>query len=621
MKTSLVCLSLSLLLVTQKAYAHGNHGGGGISSEDDLAAGNHIHLPVRIEATGELIFGYESPFGETQGHEGEVGGHEDHGHEEHGQEDHEHEDHDSDEAAHDHSHSFHIAPTLIIGGEKIDKIVSKDALEDATVGVGQVSTAKNGKGFIHIKSTKLLLGLGVEIHKHLNIGALGGGLGLVYAKNQSCYSEIHLNSLAEKGRSLKLPGSYAEFSKWRNEEKISYISSGSIIFTMGAGIHPVIHGGVIASASGTWLVKLQKIDQDFLNVSVSSVKAYSFGAEVDSVVVSLSAERLKSAEKGLNFNLNMKSPKAISALKQIYNGDLRTVQKLAQDKDMVFGLEKSEGVSEGNGRSLNFNLPFFFGLGTSKYSMDSYQVNLKNNDQERGIAYTSIITKEQTSKGILSNHKKEVEQFSTTYVDEAHEDHRDTYFAANFKWHYEKDEVKANVLKSKLEELSLQVGLDKLNDLGLPLRELGHFRISFDISFTESDIFSILTTLTNTKEVAVLKKVSATNIDKFISIHSYQEICPELNHKKVIGDKKSVCARSLKSKTASLIEKLVKLSNAVTSDVKKKKIKTAVAGFSEMGNLMVKNQFVFKELIQNLLDLEISLSVEGEKITKQKMIL
>jgi hypothetical protein len=65
--------------------------------------------------------------------------------------------------------------------------------------------------------------------------------------------------------------------------------------------------------------------------------------------------------------------------------------------------------------------------------------------------------------------------------------------------------------------------------------------------------------------------------------HSFH-IAPTL----VIGNKESICARGLKSKTAILIEKLVKLSNSVTSDVKKQKIKTAVAGFSEMGNLMVK---------------------------------
>ena len=597
-----------VLLVTNKAFGHGNHGGGtDVSIEGDLASGNHIHLPVRVEATGEVVFGYEWPFSEHE-HEHE------HEHDEH-----EHDEHDAEEESGEHS--FHIAPTAIIGGDYIDRIISKDSLPGPTVGMGEVFNSKNENGFVHIKSSKLLLGLGIEIHKHLNVGAFGGGLGLVYAKNHASYSEVHLKTLQEKGREIKLPGNFNEFSAWRNEEKISYVTSGSIIFNAGVGLDPIVHGGVIASASGTWLVKLKKIDQDHLNVSVASIKAYSFGVEVDSVIVSLSREKLKSAEKSLNFNINMKSPKVVDALKQIYKGDFRAIQKLAADEEFVTETVSSQGVSKGTGGSVNLNFPFLFGVGTSKYLIDSYQTSLKNKSEQEGLAYSSIISRDETTKGILSNHKKEIDQFATTFIDEQHDDHRDKYYAANFKWHYEKDEVKVNVVKSKLAQLALQTGIEKLKELKFTQDNLGHFRISFDVSFTESDMFSVLNLLSDDKDLSALRNSAWKNVDSYLKENSYQDLCPRLNDRNSFGDKKAICAEELKSKTDLLLDKLNKLAKRTVGDIKNKNPQSAVTGFSEIGTLMVRNQFVFKELIQGLLDTEISLSVEGEKVIKQKMIL
>jgi hypothetical protein len=599
----LILIVTTLLIFNTKAFAHGEGGGISVSIEGDLASGNHLHLPVRIESSGEILFGYEWPFSSGDEHEHEEG-------------------HDEGaESKSGNSNEFHIAPSILFGGDIINRIISRDVLTDMTVGVGTVTEAKNGKGFIHIKNSKLLFGLGIEIDRHLTVGAFGAGLGLAYTKNHTSYSEVQLNTLQERGREIVLPGNFQDFAKWRVNEKLAYATSGSIIFNLGIGIDPIIHGGAIASASGMWVVRLKKIDQNQLNVSISSSKSYSYGIEVDGVIFGLSTEKLKSAEKGLNFNINMNSPEVANALKRIYKGDFRAIQKLSENEDLVKSFKSSESISKGRGRTALLNIAYLFGVGSSKYFIDSFQTTL-GHDQDEGFAYTSIITKEKFTRGILSQHKKEVDQFATTYVDEVDEHGREQFFSANFKWHYEKDEVRAAVVMSKLKELSLEVGIEKLNALKINNRRLGHFRISFDASFSESDIVGILNLLSQDKKFATLKKNATKNIENYLNKNSYEDLCPSLSDSEDDeDDKKSLCFSELEQQTSGLLAKMNKLSKLVVGNIVSKKHEVAVSNFSQIGSMMVKNQFIFKELVRGLPDVEISLSVEGEKVAKQKMLL
>ena len=280
MKKMLVVLSL--ILINNFAFGHGTHGGGKVSIEDDLASGIHLHLPVRIEPSGEILFGYENPFSESTGHaDHEESDTEDQGSEEH-----------TDES---NNHSkFHIAPVLVFGGDYINRLISKDETKENSNLSAQKSDGTSG--YLLVKNSKLVLGAGLELGRHLSIEPFGVGVGLVYSKNQSSYSEIHINNKSELNRILKLPGSFKDFSQWRKNEKLSFNSNGSIIFNFGFGIDPIIHGGVIASASGTWALKLQKKDDQTLLVSIASIETKSIGIEVDGTFMSLTSEKLKAAE-------------------------------------------------------------------------------------------------------------------------------------------------------------------------------------------------------------------------------------------------------------------------------------------------------------------------------------
>lgn len=593
---------LSLLLIQNTAFGHGSHGGGKISIEDDLASGIHLHLPVRIEPSGEILFGYENPFQKDESvEEGEHS-------------DHDSEDHSEEAESHNHS-KYHIAPVLVFGGDQISRLISKEEAPENKKFEAQKCDGKTG--YILVKNSKLILGAGVELGQHFELAPFGAGLGLVYTKNQTTYSEIHLLDRKEKDRTLKLPGSFQDFSEWRKNEKLSYNSSGSIIFNIGVGIDPVIHGGVIAAASGTWAVKLQKQDEETLQVSVTSVKAVSFGIEVDGTLVGAATEKLKAVEKGLSFSLNMRSPQAVAALKKFYQGDLRSIQKLVSDSTLAKNVITNEGELNGTGQSLSFNLPYLFGAGVSKYKVQSFQSSKSENLDEQVL--TSIVSKEENTKGILSNHKKEIEQFSTTFINELHDDHRDLFYAANYKWHYEKDEVKAATVKKKLKDLSIQTGFEELNELNLPQSDLGHFRISLDISFTEYDIFELINFIKADK--GQLKNTLDKSIEKTITAGNALDFCPNMQNTETSILNYAQCIEETKFKTASLLKKVKALAEKAEVFVKTKKNKEATKEISQLGFLMARNQFLLKETMANLFDAKITLSIEGENVKRHNFSL
>lgn len=603
MKKMLVVLSL--ILINNVAFGHGTHGGGKISIEDDLASGIHLHLPVRIEPSGEILFGYENPFSESNEH----AEHEESDTEDHESEGHESEEHEAEEST-NHS-KFHIAPVLVFGGDYVNRLISKDETKENNNLSAQKSDGTSG--YLLVKNSKLVLGAGLELGRHLALEPFGVGMGLVYSKNQTSYSEIHINNKSESNRSLKLPGSFKEFSHWRKNEKLSFNSNGSIIFNFGFGIDPIIHGGVIASASGTWALKLQKKDDETLHVSIASIETKSIGIEVDGTFMSLAAEKLKAAEKGMSFNLNMNSPLAIDALKSFYKGDLRTIQKLTQDTSLATNVINSSGELKGAGQSLSFNLPFIFGSGISKYKMQSFSLAKGNNFDEKVL--TSIVSKEKNTKGIFSNHKKEIDQFSTTFINELHGDHRDLFYAANYKWHYEKDEVKARVVKSKLRELFIQTGFRELNKLNFQDSDLGHFRISFDISFTEYDLFELINFLKSDNRGLVNKLEKA--IQGTISDDNITEFCPSARNDQNSFYDKTRCVETIKTKSAALLQKLQNLAQKAAVSIKSSKHQEATKDMSQLGSLLVTNQFLLKEALANLFDVKISLSIEGEKVKRQ----
>lgn len=580
------------LLMSHSAFSHGGGGSSEISIENDLASGIHLHLPVRIESTGEVVFGFEKPAGES-----------------HQQEEHEGEHNEEEHAA---EAAFHIAPSIVLGADAISRIISKDSLEEKT-SAASIKKSDGRSGFIHVKNTRLIIGAGLDLETHLNVPPFGAGLGLVYTKNQNVYSETHIRDLSEKKRTLKLPSGLADFREWRTDEKLIYLSAGSVIFNAGIGIDPIVHGGVIASATGTWIVKLQKMDDLTLNASVTSIKATSFGVEVEGVVVGVGAEKIKAVEKGLNFLVDLSSPEASAALREFYKGDFRSLQKLAERNTSVRLNSHSTGLTTGSGTNATFNLPFLFGAGVSKYKLQSFQHD-QGEDEEH--IYTGIVSREESTKGVWSNHKKEVEQFSTTLVEE--KDSGETFYAANYKWHYEKDEVKAEVVRKKLQELAGKTGLVQLSSLKTEENNLGHFRISFDISLTEHDIFESINLLKNALRLKTLKLSIEKKIESAVTIGTVSTYCPALPHSdEILESPVTRCVAEMKSKTTLQLKKLSQLARETAKFIVSKNYKASTNTYSQLGAILVKNPFLLPEVLPVMEDADLSFSVAGEKVFQQ----
>lgn len=618
-----LCMLILSLFYSFNMLAHGGHGGSSkITIEDELAQGAHLHLPIRIEPSGEILFGYEWPWSngddvdsahiENGEHENDL----DHDHENEG---HASEELDESNKEHDHEHKFHIAPSLIIGGDYINRVISLDKKTEELNSFNGLIKADSSKGFVHIKRTQLLTGVGLVLDKHLSVAPFGTGLGLSYLKHHTAYSQTILKNLNEKERVLKIPGDIHEFRKWRNDERLSYVSQGTLVFTAGVGIDPLIHGGVIAATSGAWLVKLYKIDDEHLGLSLNSIKINSFGVEVDGSIMTLSSERFKSFEKGMSFKFNLKSKSAIDALKKVINGDLRTAEELSQLKIGVTKLNKDDGFSLGVAKSANVNIPFLIGFGFSNSKVESFNSGFDYVENSDSKVVTSIVSKEESSRGILSNHKKELMLFATTHTDESHDDHRDQYYTASFKWHYEKDDVKARTINNKVQELYLKTGIEELKKLefrNLGEDKLGYFRVSFDVSLTESDLFNLIRLFSNENISTIEKKVNFF-ISKEVELSNLLIYCPEYVNQEVFHDNVSECRNKILRNSVNHFLKLKEKSKNILKINKNTSKTLAVSQISELGFALFRSPFIFKAIRNELFDSEFVLNIEGEKVQGQ----
>lgn len=602
MTKSIITLFLSLTfytILTSQAFSHGNHGGNGETSiEGELASGSHIHLPVKIESSGEIVFGYEALSASS-----------------------EHEDGHEDEEVH-HENSFHIAPTIVIGGDKIKRF---SAFNDIIVHKSKIlQRASTNTSYLKIKNSKLLWGFGAELHKHIKLKTLGIGIGLNYLKNHSAYYELIIESKHEE-RSIKVPTNLQEFNHWKIGEKIVFSTNGSIVLTAGTGIDPIIHGGLILSAGGNWQFKLQKISHAKLSVQVTSSRTKSFGAEVDGSFVVLSIEKFKTFENALQFELDINHPESFKALNEAYNGNFKKLQTITKKFPDTAQVNISSGKSNSKGISLALSIPFLYGTSLSQYTGQTYSQSYLQRGQIASDAnhfYSTIITRETNSKGVLSKHKKDLFQFSTTFVDENHDGHRDQYYAANFKWHYETDNTNSESIKTKLLNLENQLGILELSDLIFPEKELGHLKISFDFSLSELDLFNMINLLASKEFYLKNKLTISQSINEYLinEIH-FSKSCEATtyNNAKFITyeERFEYCKQNLISETFNEIKSLQVMASKATVAIKGKMPSNATMLIAKIGNTIFHNRFILEQVSPVLFNAESRFSIQGEIVKKQ----
>jgi hypothetical protein len=414
---------------------------------------------------------------------------------------------------------------------------------------------------------------------------------------------------------LVAPTTLSELEQWAVGDRLVIGATGGVIFHTFAGIEPIAHLGPIASVQGSWRVHLQKINENELAVSVTKSKLTSYGIELDGTFVSSSLEKFKENENTLAMKLDLSAVSGEVALNRIYRGDFRYAQQLIANKIIgAKGVRQSKGLTQGKSRSLSFNFPFLFGANSGKAHVDTWsdETNLETDDPATIVM--SVISKEKSTRGIISNHKKELSNFYATYINEKHGDHWDTVLAGSYKWLYEKDDVKADTLKSKLKKLAHQTGIYQLENVSFPEKNLGYFRAEFDISLSRLDVLRSMRTENSRGIYVAAQERSLALVEQTILQKDHKEFCPLL-------EKASECVSKFRREVIQAFRELSQLGLDMGIAYRSKDWKGLTLSLATWGGLFTSNQFIMQALLPDLGGAQSKLKVIGEKVAAKSMLL
>jgi len=608
-------LPILLLFFPLMAFSHGNHGSGSISNEDIFASPWHLHLPVEIGLDGSTHYGYGGHNHSEEEHHDDHDDHDEDHHDEDGHEDHD-DDHDDDHED-EHESKWSIHPSLIFGGDKISRVM---ALDKVLVGSrnGEVQRTNGSKGFIVIKNTKITAGLGLDLDYHLPTSGLFG-IGISAVKGSNKYSERFIQNLEDKKnlKPLKAPKTLEDLKSWTTGDRLVFGATGGFTLMSHFGMEPFFHAGPLYHAGGSWLVKVKKLNDTKIELRIIKNKVEALAIEADGIFVSAEVEKFDGQDKFMSFIFDLSNLNAEIALEKLYKGDLKYAQMLmTQENTGVTRQTKGSSLSSGKSKIVKFSLPFFFGASKAKAKLSSYgnEEDLERNSKTK--VYTSVVSVETTTRGILSRHKMAIKNFYANFADEWHVDHQHVSFGGAFKWMYEKDKVRAKTVMNKLEKLQKITGMYKSLDLKLPKEKLGYFRVEFDTNISNKDTLKIMG-LPENKQASVQEffataKTNSHNliVDYFMT-RNPKELCPILSTKK--------CMKKMKRKSVEALNELSQLSLRMKKLFQEKKYKEWTKVYAKWGSQLISNQFVFKSVLSELKKTKYSISIKGEKVATQTL--
>jgi hypothetical protein len=623
-----------LLLLPTLVFAHGNHGNGGISIEDMFASPWHLHLPVEIGLDGSVHYGYNFPWSDGHDHgDHDDDGHDD-GHHDGGHDDGHHDGEDDDDGHHDgdedgdhddeeheegHGSNWTIHPSIIFAGDKISRVLALDELLIAGRS-GNVEPTNNSKGFLVINNTKITGGLGIDLDYHLPINGGLVGIGISKVKGSKKYTEQYVSSLEEKKnlKSLKAPKTLKDLNSWTIGDRLVFGVTGGFTLMAHFGIEPLVHAGPLYHVGGSWMIKLKKLDEKKMELRIVKNDIKAFAIEADGVLISAELEKFNGQDKFMSFIFDLSNPNAEIALAKLYKGDIKYAQKLMlQENTGVERQTKGSSLSSGSTKLVKFSLPFLFGASKAKSKLSSYGNEDDLIRDSKTKVYSSVVSVEKTTKGILSNHKMAVKNFYANFADEWHVDHQHVSFGGTFKWMYEKDRVYANTVKNKLKKLQKITGMYKALDLKLPEKELGYFRVEFDTNISDKDTLRLMGLpegkVDTTKTLFNIAKVNSNDlITEHFDKRGTRGLCAnELS--------RSECLADVKSKTQKALIVLEQKADQMRKLFKEKEYKEWTQAYAVWGSQLISNQFVFKSVLKQLKTTKFTVSIKGEKVATQKL--
>jgi len=560
-----VTLLLLCLFFTDLALSNGGPGPIPPSLEEEFTFHSHSHLPIEFGINGSI--NYKLPFVAHDGKQGE------------------------------RNLELFIHPLAIFGFDKVDRVVSL-----GTSNSSSLQQSQKQDRFLHIKSFKWDLGLGVEIETYLKF-PLTLGIGPSYLRGKNYYRETILNSRYEKRDKLRIPKTSEEFNKWRIGDKITFGARSSFIF--GASVsYSVINTGVLVSSTGQYIIKFQKVSDTNLEVRITNLKTKARTLVARALIVAGELERYAARGNGFTFSYNMKSTEAVKALKQTLIGNLTLAQKIAKtDASTVEEISSYNSIHNGNTQFSKFYIPLLYTYQKSR-NKDYAIINKEfiSDDETKRISISSI-TKENRTRGPLSKHMINSETIRVITVEDINKDEQ-SVLASNVYWKFEKDKTTVSELKGFLSSIAKRTGISRINDIKIPGGKLDFTRVQVAVNLSAQDVFVLF----NEVSIKIIKANAIAKLIRDFTTFGHKRFC------KI--KKESKCFRLYRNFILNAVKKIISNRDLANSLFKTGEKKLALNKVNYILKSLVDSNYLLKAFVAQAPNLDIKFSIEGENIKR-----
>lgn len=514
-------------------------------------------------------------------------------------------DHDNDmSSSMDHSSSdwmWAVMPMIHLGFDRYKRVINLSKSKS-----NQIGFDNDSQGYLVVENRSIQYGGGLMIMgMPMNNSSIPNGgfiqVGLMPYKGGHVYRARKVNSRLEAKRSLNhmvTPKSIYDLKNWSINDRLSYSTTGGIMFSAGLGVTILSELSTGYMAQGTWITSIAKASKKHVLVSIKKSNMKMFMSTLGMTFAALELHKFNNADRNFNFLFDLSKSQALDAYKKMIQGNLVTAQTLAASE--IPGVKHvSMGVSHTTGRmrSRSIRIPVLYNNQSmsGRTTTESHSENFMNKtsmNMEMGMYMRT-----NKRSGIWSNHR----DTGFIFMAGAHKITGEYTGASksvlgSFKWYFQNENTNTAYIKNRFTRAMNILGLDDLDRINLERYKnngpLKFVRAEIDINLNDDFTKKIMKLAQKRMFLSELTLRTEHSISKyFMNKDKSRQLCRKRS--RLIR-----CIDKIKRKTKKAVKRIP---NAIRNMVKaynQKDDKNFVNSFTSLGQTMLTNRFVFQEVFK-----------------------
>jgi hypothetical protein len=396
-------------------------------------------------------------------------------------------------------------------------------------------------------------------------------------------------------KGLKLPADKRELANWKNLDKLSYSSTGGLLFIGGVSLYG-FNVGTTYVATGSWSTEIQKIGEDKAYVKISSTKLQSLGLCTSAEVVSLSVAKFKSIEDSFSFFFDLSDPVAEAAFGELLKGHAQAAQKLADNADSlsVVRIESSSGVSEGRLKNFGVGIPFI-NWNSTKAKITSVEANDFHPIGSHLDASYGVYLRDKDTRILGYSSSYTYGFYGAQYDNRARDGVIEQGLFGQIGWSYHTSQADESKLERAIRKLVDLTGMQ--NELYVIVRKfkgnIGYASVEFSMRFDAWATHLLMGLANDPASVQNLRRISDAFVDSFFAVAPHEGV---FTAEEFCGSKvDESCVRKYKNESQDAIDDMVKALGDMNSSYGHDR-KTFVRAYANFGKAMLTNAFTFQTI-------------------------